>query len=79
MINLKNFEMAQVLKDILNRFSKGAPAGSTTGLTALIGVGLAAYGIKESIYTVEGGHRAIIFSRLGGIQPDVYSEGLHFR
>lgn len=28
---------------------------------------------------VEGGHRAIIFSRLGGIQNDIYSEGLHFR
>lgn len=28
---------------------------------------------------VDGGHRAIIFSRLGGIQRDIYSEGLHFR
>lgn len=71
--------MANFLKDIVSRFSKGVPAGSSTGLTALIGVGLAAYGVKESIYTVEGGHRAIIFSRIGGIQPDVYSEGLHFR
>ena len=29
--------------------------------------------------TVEGGHRSIIFSRIGGVQPDVYSEGLHFK
>ncbi len=30
--------------------------------------------------TVEGGHRAIIFNRVGGIQPDtIYSEGLHLR
>lgn len=29
--------------------------------------------------SVEGGHRAIIFSRLTGIQDEVYSEGLHFR
>ncbi|UYV81872.1 PHB2 [Cordylochernes scorpioides] len=28
---------------------------------------------------VEGGHRAIIFNRIGGIQSDIYSEGLHFR
>ena len=28
---------------------------------------------------VEGGQRAIIFSRIGGIQNDIYSEGLHFR
>jgi prohibitin 2 len=31
------------------------------------------------MYTVEGGHRAIIFSRIGGIQSDIYREGLHFR
>lgn len=30
-------------------------------------------------FSVEGGHRAIIFSRIGGIQPDVFAEGLHFR
>lgn len=28
---------------------------------------------------VDGGHRAIIFSRIGGIQNTVYTEGLHFR
>lgn len=28
---------------------------------------------------VEGGHRAIIFNRIGGIQNDIYPEGLHFR
>lgn len=38
------------------------------------------YGVKESIYTVDGGQRAIIFSRLGGIQPNtIMSEGLHIR
>lgn len=30
-------------------------------------------------FLVEGGHRAIIFSRLGGIQNETYAEGLHFR
>lgn len=28
---------------------------------------------------VEGGHRAIIFSRIGGVQDDIMIEGLHFR
>lgn len=29
---------------------------------------------------VEGGHRAIVFSRIGGVQMDtVLAEGLHFR
>merc|ERR1712154_386745 len=43
------------------------------------GIAAAAYGISQSIYTVEGGHRAIIFSRLSGIKQDIYVEGLHFR
>ena len=29
--------------------------------------------------SVEGGHRSIIFSRIGGIQNEIYPEGLHFR
>ena len=28
---------------------------------------------------MQGGHRGIIFSRIGGIQQIIYSEGLHFR
>lgn len=28
---------------------------------------------------VDGGHRAIIFSRITGVQKSVYGEGLHFR
>lgn len=28
---------------------------------------------------VEGGHRAIIFSRLGGVKNETYTEGLHLR
>ena len=31
------------------------------------------------LLSVDGGHRAIIFSRIGGIQNEVYAEGLHFR
>ena len=28
---------------------------------------------------VEGGHRAIIFSRLGGVKDETFPEGLHLR
>ena len=30
-------------------------------------------------FLVEGGHRAIIFGRIGGIKPHIMAEGLHFR
>jgi len=56
-----------------------APKGVGLGLKLLAGAALAGYALKESVYTVEGGHRAILFSRIGGIQNEIYTEGLHFR
>jgi prohibitin 2 len=44
----------------------------------LIGGGLAVYGLTNSIFNVEGGHRAIVFNRLMGIKEEVYQEGTHF-
>ncbi|XP_052870009.1 prohibitin-2 isoform X1 [Anopheles cruzii] len=67
------------LNDLAGKFGKGGPPGLTTGLKVLAGVGAAVYGLKNSMYTVEGGHRAIIFNRIGGVGDDVFAEGLHFR
>ncbi|XP_010890475.1 prohibitin-2a isoform X2 [Esox lucius] len=56
------------------------PRGAGLGLKLLIGAGALAYAVKEATYTVEGGQRAIIFNRIGGMQMDtVLAEGLHFR
>ena len=71
--------MAQLFKNLIGKFSNGLPSGSTSGITFLAGVGLLGYGLKESIYTVDGGHRAIIFSRISGVQQEVYAEGIHLR
>ncbi|XP_033988057.1 prohibitin-2-like [Trematomus bernacchii] len=61
------------------RMSSG-PKGLGIGLKLLIGAGALAYGVREATFTVEGGQRAIIFNRVGGMQMDtVLSEGLHFR
>lgn len=70
--------MADKLNDLMGRLGKG-PRGMATGMKLLAAAGAAFYGISQSMYTVDGGQRAIIFSRIGGIQPDIYSEGLHFR
>lgn len=54
---------------------KGLGAGGK-----LLGLAIAAgYGLQQSLYTVDGGQRAIIFNRIGGTQQDIYAEGLHFR
>merc|ERR1712107_171768 len=53
--------------------------GLGLGVKLLAAGGALAYGLKQSMYTIDGGHRAIIFNRLGGIQDYNLSEGLHFR
>ena len=37
----------------------------------LVGGGLAVYGATNSLFNVEGGHRAIVFNRLVGIKDTV--------
>jgi len=33
----------------------------------------------NKFFSVEAGHRAIIFNRIGGLGNEIYKEGLHFR
>jgi len=42
------------------------------GAGVLLGL---AVGVSNSVYTVEGGHRSILFSRFGGLKDTVYKEG----
>lgn len=43
------------------------------------GIGLAALGaLKEALYNVDGGHRAVIFDRFAGVRQTVVGEGTHF-
>ena len=37
-----------------------------------------AYGTYNSLYTVQGGHRAVVFNRVVGMKDTVYGEGLNF-
>ncbi|OWK08281.1 hypothetical protein Celaphus_00010734 [Cervus elaphus hippelaphus] len=54
--------------------------GMGTALKLLLGASAVAYGIHKSVFTVEGGHRAIFFNRIEGVQQDtILAEGLHFR
>merc|ERR1712142_980360 len=73
--------MAGPLKEAISKLAGGSAGGKAAGGGGLLLAGAAGliYGASQSFYTVDGGHRAIIFSRIGGIQDAVYSEGLHFR
>ncbi|XP_015178222.1 PREDICTED: prohibitin-2 [Polistes dominula] len=66
------------LNDFMSRFNK-SPNSLSLGFKLLAAAGVTAYGVAKSMYTVEAGHRAIIFSRINGIQKDIFPEGLHFR
>jgi prohibitin 2 len=70
--------MADKLNDLAGRMGK-APKGLGTGIKLLAAAAAGAYGLQQSMYTVEGGHRAIMFNRIGGIQEYAQTEGLHFR
>merc|ERR1712131_34840 len=48
------------------------------GALAVGGVG-AAVAASNSLYTVEGGHRAVKFNRLTGVGGEIKTEGLNFR
>lgn len=32
----------------------------------------------DAIFNVDGGHRAIKYTRLGGVKTDIFNEGTHF-
>jgi len=67
----------------------GGGGGSSTGgggagpavvkaTTALVGAGALAYGTNNSVFSVSGGQRAVMFNRFTGMKSTVYGEGLNF-
>ncbi|KAJ6917530.1 hypothetical protein NC652_019769 [Populus alba x Populus x berolinensis] len=56
------------------------PGGGAIGTLIKLGVigGLGLYGATNSLYNVDGGHRAIMFNRIVGVKDKVYPEGTHF-
>lgn len=56
----------------------GAPRGTFTGVGGLILLGGGALFVNSALFNVDGGHRAIVYSRLGGISSKIYHEGTHF-
>ena len=58
------------------------PPLPTGGMLAAIGTGAAALGAAyvayKSMFTVPGGHRAVVWNRLTGMEKEIRSEGLFF-
>jgi len=80
--------MSSIFKNLLKSLPTttgggGGGAGIPKGLGGAIGaltLGTAAvYGAYNSLWTVEGGHRGVMFERIGGVRDEIYTEGTHFR
>ncbi|KAJ9170899.1 hypothetical protein P3X46_018962 [Hevea brasiliensis] len=55
------------------------PGGGAVSTLLKLGVigGIGVYAAANSLYNVEGGHRAIVFNRIVGVKDKVYPEGTH--
>jgi prohibitin 2 len=51
---------------------KGVGAG-VGGLVLLVGGGLV---VNNALFNVDGGHRAIKYTRIGGVKQEIFSEGM---
>merc|ERR1712187_307889 len=57
----------------------GGGRGNLGLSVALLLVGAGAMAAANSLFNVDGGHRAIKYSRINGVKKDIYSEGTHIR
>jgi len=61
-----------------NQAGKGggpAPKGIAGGVGGLLLLGGLAVAGNNALFNVDGGHRAIKYTRLGGVSKEIYSEG----
>ena len=58
--------------------SQGAVSLLNNVARAALGLGVAATALNSSLYTVDGGQRAVIFDRIRGILDETVGEGTHF-
>jgi len=70
--------LAEKGKEAINQMLKNT-RGAGIGAALLGAAAVGGYCVMNSFFTVEAGHRAIMFNRVGGIGLDVFKEGLHFR
>lgn len=55
----------------------GSPFGGLIGGAGLVAVAALVVGVNASLFNVDGGHRAVKYSRIYGVCPEIYNEGTH--
>jgi prohibitin 2 len=76
----------QLIRDLIRQAQSAAPPPNSPRsrafrvlLTTVAGTAVLGYATYQSLFTVNGGNRAVMFSRLSGVKPTVYGEGTHLR
>jgi prohibitin 2 len=72
-------EMLKNLQRMASQAGRGgggpSPKGLAGGIGSLLLLGGGALVLQNSLFNVDGGHRAIKYTRLGGVSKEIYSEG----
>lgn len=56
----------------------GAPKGALGGIATIALIGGALVIGNNALFNVDGGHRAIKYTRIGGVRQEIFSEGIYF-
>lgn len=57
--------------------NRKSPFGAFAGIGGILLLGVTMLA-QNSLFNVDGGQRAIVYSRIHGVQPKIYPEGTHF-
>ena len=68
---------AEQARSSSNMKSPKSPLGIFGGIGGLLLLGGATMFIQNALFNVDGGQRAILYSRLDGVQSKIYPEGTH--
>ncbi|KAK4548867.1 Prohibitin-2, subunit of the prohibitin complex (Phb1p-Phb2p) [Oleoguttula mirabilis] len=56
-----------------------SPKGAIGGFASLLLLGGGIWVFNNALFNVDGGHRAIKYTRLGGVSKEIFNEGTHLR
>ncbi|AMD18637.1 HBL265Wp [Eremothecium sinecaudum] len=69
---------AQFARSRNGRMGARPPKGASMGIGGLVLLGGGLMLVNSSLFNVDGGHRAVLYSRLTGVKQNVLNEGTHF-
>ncbi len=73
--------MQNNFRQVFSKFARGGgpQKGLGAAAIAILGLGFGSYGLYNSMVTIQPGHAALIYNRIGGLdEKTVLTEGLNF-